>query len=398
MMCGSFFASSSPKLPSLSSSLLVVSVRLLLLVVLIGRQYETVSAQNNCGVNRRRPWRSLTCAEQQAYLSAVQELKDNGVYDEITNVHQDSGDDNHFQRTFLPFHRWVIAVFERELQRVGGCSVTVPYWDWENGSRSRVLEWVLQPWSFGTMRRGCVPNGIAEDWRAENNNGCLIREFVSSVGFTRDVEVLSRIINLDNFEEFAENLEGAPHLGPHNYIGGPMEDFWAPDDPLFHLHHSNVDRIYSLWQDYWDHDRTDPDDMGWEHYDGDLDRPLRIRQRNRVDFDAPGRGRPPTPRELMHNGGSGASILNVQYMNDNLARDLLETDPTFINNENWHRPGNAPTRGCTEDNLNDNDTDNDNDNGGGGGGDGGGSSGNQLREPGNGKSTHKAADSSPRVS
>jgi len=40
------------------------------------------------------------------------------------------------------------------------------------------------------------------------------------------------------------NFEGAPHASVHNYIGGHMGSMVSTNDPLFYLHHSNIDRLW----------------------------------------------------------------------------------------------------------------------------------------------------------
>jgi tyrosinase len=52
-------------------------------------------------------------------------------------------------------------------------------------------------------------------------------------------------------------LEGFPHNKVHNYIGGVgpvdpgpygnMTNFLSPVDPIFYLHHSNMDRLWDVW-------------------------------------------------------------------------------------------------------------------------------------------------------
>ena len=52
-------------------------------------------------------------------------------------------------------------------------------------------------------------------------------------------------------------LEGFPHNKVHNYIGGVgplnpgpygnMTNFLSPVDPIFHLHHANLDRLWDVW-------------------------------------------------------------------------------------------------------------------------------------------------------
>jgi tyrosinase len=42
-------------------------------------------------------------------------------------------------------------------------------------------------------------------------------------------------------------LEGQPHNNVHNCISGLMEDMLSPIDPLFFMHHSNIDRLWDCW-------------------------------------------------------------------------------------------------------------------------------------------------------
>ena len=52
-------------------------------------------------------------------------------------------------------------------------------------------------------------------------------------------------------------LEAFPHNKVHNYIGGvgpidpgpygDMTNFLSPVDPIFYLHHSNMDRLWDIW-------------------------------------------------------------------------------------------------------------------------------------------------------
>ena len=42
-------------------------------------------------------------------------------------------------------------------------------------------------------------------------------------------------------------LEGQPHNNVHNCVGGLMEDMLSPIDPLFFLHHANIDRLWDVW-------------------------------------------------------------------------------------------------------------------------------------------------------
>ena len=127
---------------------------------------------------------------------------------------------------------------------------------------------------------------------------------------------------------FVKIQEGGPHAAPHSFIGGPMLDMLSPSDPLFFVHHANVDRIWALWQDYNDHDQIETSDYDSPgQYEGNLlDRPMGFRQSRMFRMN---RGNYPTPRDVLSNN----EIVNVLYMNDHFARRLR-----YDANSDWFEP------------------------------------------------------------
>jgi len=58
--------------------------------------------------------------------------------------------------------------------------------------------------------------------------------------------VLETRLQLDG-RRFAEDW--GLHAGGHRTVGGDMVDPWSsPSDPLFYLHHANLDRVWARWQ------------------------------------------------------------------------------------------------------------------------------------------------------
>ena len=49
------------------------------------------------------------------------------------------------------------------------------------------------------------------------------------------------------FTAFQAAIEGAVHAGVHSAVGGDMETGSSPSDPLFWLHHANLDRLWWAW-------------------------------------------------------------------------------------------------------------------------------------------------------
>lgn len=46
---------------------------------------------------------------------------------------------------------------------------------------------------------------------------------------------------------FESQLESASHNPIHNLIGGEMANMTSPRDPIFYLHHANIDRLWHAW-------------------------------------------------------------------------------------------------------------------------------------------------------
>jgi tyrosinase len=51
-----------------------------------------------------------------------------------------------------------------------------------------------------------------------------------------------------DFATFTSSLEGV-HNGVHVWVGGTMSVIpTAPSDPVFWMHHANIDRLWAQWQ------------------------------------------------------------------------------------------------------------------------------------------------------
>jgi tyrosinase len=56
-----------------------------------------------------------------------------------------------------------------------------------------------------------------------------------------------QVISNPDFLSYASWLEGLPHGWPHMNIGWTMSMMNSPDDPVFFLHHCNIDRFFLLY-------------------------------------------------------------------------------------------------------------------------------------------------------
>jgi tyrosinase len=126
-------------------------------------------------------------------------------------------------RNFLAWHRRYVRSFELRLQQaVPG--VTVPYWDW---TKDREIPPALSD------------PGLLASWSVERG------QFDETVLPTR--ALVNQVLGLTPFTPFQSNLE-AIHGNVHNAVGGDMQTAHSPSDPLFFLHHANVDRLWAKWE------------------------------------------------------------------------------------------------------------------------------------------------------
>jgi tyrosinase len=129
---------------------------------------------------------------------------------------------------FLAWHRGYLYYFERQLRAVSGDSTLVlPYWDYYSNPNI--------PAEFTNSSPG---NPLFSSRVNTNVRGALTMAPFSPalVNFPR---------NWAN--AFEPSLESAPHNPVHDIIGGVMTTMRSPTDPIFWLHHANIDRLWVAW-------------------------------------------------------------------------------------------------------------------------------------------------------
>jgi tyrosinase len=133
-------------------------------------------------------------------------------------------------RNFLAWHRQYLRQLERRLQQVDA-AVTIPYWDW---MKDREIPAplnepaLLQSWS------------VTRQWDA------------SQLPVEADLQAVNAQTIFTPFQRRLEQVHGFVHEA----VGGTMAGSSSPADPLFFLHHANIDRLWSLWQSA--HAEADP--------------------------------------------------------------------------------------------------------------------------------------------
>jgi tyrosinase len=233
-----------------------------------------------------------------AYANAVGELKRRGDDDTTswnyqTAVHWLDGTPlsdqfrnqcQHLSWFFLAWHRMYLHHFEELIMSVIATDASVPdevkaswalpYWDYTKGRASQAL-----PPAFAEPN---LPNGQDNPLFDEsrniylNNGGTLPDSSVDITQALKPVQFVTQGLrpgfggpktgwhHYDPPDSMSP-LEGTPHGSVHNSVGGNMAALQtAPQDPIFWLHHCNVDRLWDVWLGLAG-GRANTNDPDWVH-------------------------------------------------------------------------------------------------------------------------------------
>lgn len=215
----------------------------------------------------RKDWATMSIADRRRYLDAVIQVSTDPVYKPqydslILLYHQMANSLVHNSdpsvSQFIPWHRYFLIEYENLLKQIN-CNITVPYWDWtglaKNPYAADVFDIANGFGDSADLSDHCVNIGpfSADKWvlPAAIGGGCLKREYQLKTFPTRDYIERDLLPNpASNFVVVHRSLQLVIHNLVRCTIGGTM--CTAGDsaaDPLYILHLSRIDSIYSHWQD-----------------------------------------------------------------------------------------------------------------------------------------------------
>ncbi|KAG8733898.1 hypothetical protein FRC12_018712 [Ceratobasidium sp. 428] len=254
----------------------------------------------------RKEWRELSSTAQAAFITAVKCLSNptthphsssltptgytSGIapvdttssrYDDFVYSHMDSNIITHFTGLFFPFHRWYLTCFEKALRNECGYTGYLPYWDWSLDANNVAASPILSSSAttgFGTVGTA-ANNYVVTDGAFANVNRAYPSDHYTARNLTNypfldpifpfafanpnkkatDAFTPSEVAYVINnfsgdFEGFAAYIDGVTAQGMHNaahlqFKDGDMSNpSYSPNDPIFFLHHANLDRIWAKWQ------------------------------------------------------------------------------------------------------------------------------------------------------
>ena len=158
----------------------------------------------------------------------------------------------HGSRFFLPWHRAYLAWFEGTIRRLTGeDDWGLPYWDYSDPAleETRVL-----PAEFAVETRTVdgevVANALFVPDRSPDPLPEADVDLVRTMTETRFVRQVPSVgFGGADRDGFFGDVENQPHNFVHMDIGGIMQSpATAAGDPIFWLHHSNIDRLWEVWR------------------------------------------------------------------------------------------------------------------------------------------------------
>ena len=146
---------------------------------------------------------------------------------------------------FFTWHRAYLMAFENAL-RVVGCQVTLPYWDWSSGPSTGVPA-ACRLSTYVNRSGVIVANPLFSGPRAGGGQTSR-RPDIDTTAYDDLAAGAQTALTAGTFASFQNQVNGV-HGGVHVRTGGDMGSVpTAAYDPIFFLHHANVDRLWAAWQ------------------------------------------------------------------------------------------------------------------------------------------------------
>lgn len=202
----------------------------------------------------------------------------------------------HSGPSFLPWHRYFLITLENLLRRaLDDDNFRLPYWDWT--ADAELSEPATSPiWSNAnlgqfsgsswrvrlemSLRTGDMRRTNRSLQRALGNQGSLPSRTGVRMVIRDQAAYDTSPFSSSSPGGIRNLLEGwigneSIHNSVHVWVGGDMSLSSSPNDPVFFLHHCNVDRIWAAWQERHPEapylpDMTAPDTLQFHRIDDAL--------------------------------------------------------------------------------------------------------------------------------
>ncbi|ARO87792.1 hypothetical protein EBAPG3_008435 [Nitrosospira lacus] len=184
---------------------------------------------NGDGLCLRRNQRSLTVDQQNRFLNAFTQINAVNALGPLVDIHSNAIHQMHSNPRFLPWHRIYLIRME-ELLKMVDPTVCIPYW---KSSEDQ---------SFPSWLAGFTPTVNLM------NGPHTVTRNIGAFATLPTMADVTAVMGNGTYNSFASALEGIHNSG-HVWVGGSMGGIpTAPTDPVFWMHHAEIDRIWAEWQ------------------------------------------------------------------------------------------------------------------------------------------------------
>ena len=181
------------------------------------------------GLCHRKDHRALTGDEQSRFLNAFTQINTIGALGPLVDIHANAIHQMHGNPRFLPWHRIYLIKMEQLLMTIDP-TVCIPYW--KSSEEQAFPSWLVGFTPTVTLLGG--PHTV-------NRN-------IGAFATLPNAAAVAAAMANGTFNAFAAALEGIHNSG-HVWVGGSMQSITtAPADPVFWMHHAEIDRIWAVWQ------------------------------------------------------------------------------------------------------------------------------------------------------
>ena len=177
----------------------------------------------------RKDHRMLTADEQNRFLNAFSQINAINALGPLVDIHSNAIHQMHGNPRFLPWHRVYLVRMEELLMAVDP-TVCIPYW--KSSEEQAFPSWLL---------------GFTPTVNLASGPHTVVRNIGAFATLPTAAAVTTVLAN-GTFNTFAPAVEGVHNSG-HVWVGGTMLSIaTAPADPVFWMHHAEIDRLWSVWQ------------------------------------------------------------------------------------------------------------------------------------------------------
>ncbi len=281
------------------------NIRIVVCFLCLFGHLQLLSGQTSC-VHVRKAITTFSQAQMDTLTNAIIAMKGRpsvydasfSAYDYFANLHWDASKDHmsnaHHSPGFMTWHREFLLRFENELRiSTNNPDYMLPYWDWTSteafnkifnanafgGNGLPTDGWIVQNGKFGKIADDFHVNVYPASIPDTTPSIYIKRHFawlpgVNTLPTASEVQTMMTKPVYDvapwgyysdtavSFRNYLEGYWNGPNTDPnmamvgdgmhgrvHIFVGNNMVADASPNDPVFFLHHANVDRLWAMWQD-----------------------------------------------------------------------------------------------------------------------------------------------------